>query len=100
MIKIAIAVLTSQAVIQAVIEFIKYLIDRHDKQRDSPERKVLRALGADRLEARLKAWKHADVRTADEWENIEHLYEGYRELGGNGSIRKLFEECAEIETTD
>lgn len=96
MIQIIVAVLTSQA----VIEFIKYLVERHDRKKDSPERKMLRALGADRLEAKLKAWKHADIRTADEWANIEHLYEGYRELGGNGSIRKLFDECKQIETTE
>lgn len=94
--QIVLAILGSQA----LIEFIKWLIDRHDRQKDSPERKMLRALGADRLEMKLKAWKHADVRTADEWANIKLMYEGYRDLGGNGSIKKLYEECEQIETTE
>lgn len=95
--KLAIAIVTSNA---AILGFIQYLIDRHDRNKITPERIMLRALGSDRLEEKLKKWKHADVRTADEWANIEHLYEGYTALGGNGSIRKLYNECKEIETTD
>lgn len=95
--KVVIAIVTSNA---AIVGFIQYLIDRHDKQKITPERLMLRALGSDKLEEKLKRWKHADVRTADEWENIEDLYEGYKALGGNGKIKKLFEECKEIETTE
>lgn len=95
--KLALAIVTANA---AIVGFIQYLIDRHDKQKVTPERIMLRALGSDRLEDKLKKWKHSDERTADEWANIEHLYEGYVALGGNGSIRKLFEECKEIETTE
>lgn len=84
----------------ALFAFIQYLIDRHDKRKITPERIMLRALGSDRLEEKLKKWKHSDVRTADEWANIENLYEGYVALGGNGSIRKLYLECKDIETTE
>lgn len=84
----------------AIIGLIQYLIDRHDKQKITPERLMLRALGSDKLEEKLKRWKHADVRTADEWENIEDLYAGYKALGGNGKIKKLYDECREIETTE
>ena len=94
--QIVIAVLGADA----LFKFIEWLVERRDKQKDSPEKKMLRALGADRLEQKLKAWKHADVRTADEWANIKLMYEGYRDLGGNGSIRKLYEECEQIETTE
>lgn len=85
---------------QAVIELVKYLIDRHDKKKVSPERQMLKALGADRLYVLLCDWKHADVRPASEWETIDSLYTGYKALGGNGEISKLYRECAEIETTD
>lgn len=95
--KVVLAIITSNA---AIIGFIQYMIDRHDKRKVTPERLMLRALGSDRLEEKLKAWKHADVRTADEWANIEQLYEGYVALGGNGVIRKLYQECKDIETTE
>lgn len=84
----------------AIFKFIEWLVERLDKKKVSPERMMLRALGSDKLEEKLKKWKHSDERTADEWENIEALYAGYKALGGNGKIKKLFEECAEIETTD
>lgn len=85
---------------QAVIEFIKFIIERHDRQKDSPERMMLKALGSDRLYALLKDWKHSDDRPASEWETIDNLYKGYKALGGNGEISKLYEECKDIETTD
>lgn len=89
---IIVAVLGSNA----LIEFIKWLIER----KDSPERKMLRALGSDRLYVLLCDWKHADERLASEWETIDNLYDGYKSLGGNGEITKLYNECKEIETTD
>jgi hypothetical protein len=85
---------------QAVIELIKYLIERHDKKKVSPERLMLKALGADRLYVLLCDWKHADVRPASEWETIDNLYTGYKALDGNGEISKLYDECKDIETTD
>lgn len=91
-----IAIATSQA----VIELVKYLIDRHDKNKVSPERLMLKALGADRLYVLLCDWKHADERPASEWETIDNLYTGYKALQGNGEITKLYNECKEIETTD
>lgn len=61
---------------------------------------MLRAIGSDRLGTLLRAWKHAEVREAAQWEIIEQLYKGYSGLGGNGEIRKLYEECKNIPTTE
>ena len=85
---------------EAVFKFIEFLIDRHDRKKESPERLMLKALGADRLYDLLREWKHADERPASEWETIDNLYTGYKALGGNGEISKLYNECKEIETTD
>lgn len=84
----------------ALVELIKWAFERSDKKKTSPERMMLRALGSDRLYILLCDWKHADERPASEWETIENLYAGYKALDGNGEIKKLYEECAEIETTD
>lgn len=94
--QIVIAVLGADA----LFRFIQWLIERHDNKKESPERLMLRALGSDRLGALLHNWLHSDVRTADEWEIIENLYKGYQLLGGNGSIKKLYDECKEIPTTE
>jgi hypothetical protein len=85
---------------QAVIELIKYLIDRHDKRKQTPERMMLKALGADRLGVLLRDWMHSDIRTAGDWKIIEDLYAGYRALEGNGEIKKLYDEAKTIPTTE
>ena len=93
-------ILVAVLMADGLFKFIEWVVDRLDMKKETPERKMLRALGSDRLEDKLKRWKHADVRTADEWANIVALYDGYTALGGNGTIKKLFEECSQIETTE
>lgn len=84
----------------SLFAFIIFLVKRHDEKKESPEKLMLRALGSDRLYEKLTAWKHSDERLAEEWGTIDDLYKGYRALGGNGEIRKLYEECSTIPTTD
>lgn len=84
----------------ALFSFIQFLITRADQNKESPERLMLRALGSDRLYILLTSWKHETGGTASEWETIEYLFKGYSALGGNGEIRKLYEECQKIPTKD
>ena len=83
-----------------LFEFIKWGVERHDKQHDKPEQKMLRALGEEKLGKLLRKWLHSDVRLADDWRIIEALYDGYTALGGNGEIKKLYEEASELHTTE
>jgi preprotein translocase subunit YajC len=93
---IVLAILASNA----LFAFIQFLIQRHDQKKQSPERMMLKALGEDRLAVLLKDWLHADVRTATEWKTITALYKGYKALGGNDGIDKLYAEAKEIPTTE
>ena len=93
---VVVAVLGSNA----LIELIKYLIERHDKKDDSPERIALRALCEDRLGVLLRDWLHSDVRLADDWRIIDNLYAGYTACDGNGEIRILYKEASDIKTTE
>lgn len=77
------------------VEVVKYIF-----KRETPERLMLKALGGDALYKWLCEWKHSEDRPASEWENIDNLYTGYKALGGNGEITKLYEECKDIKTTD
>lgn len=85
---------------EALFKFIEYLIDRHDRRKETPERLMLKALGADRLGVLLRDWMHSDVRTASDWKIIEDLYAGYTALDGNGEIKKLYAEAKSIPTTE
>ena len=84
----------------ALVEFIKWIVERRDGKKQSPERLMLKALGEEKLGKKLRHWLHSDVRTADDWRIIEALYEGYKALGGNGEIKKLYEEAKQIPTTE
>ncbi len=83
-----------------LFEMIKWCVERRDKKKESPERLMLRALGEDRLGVLLRDWMHNDVRLADDWRIIDNLYDGYKALGGNGEIKKLYEEAVTIRTTE
>ena len=93
---IIVAVLGSNA----LIELIKFLVTRHDEKKENPERIMLRALGEEKLGELLRKWLHADERLADDWRVIENLYSGYTALGGNGEIRKLYEEASNLHITE
>lgn len=84
----------------ALWEFIKWIVERRDGKKQSPERLMLKALGEEKLGKKLRYWLHSDVRTADDWRIIEALYTGYKALGGNGEIKKLYEEAKQIPTTE
>ena len=83
-----------------LFEFIKWIVERLDKKKQSPERLMLKALGEEKLGKMLRKWMHSDVRLADDWRIIEALYTGYMALGGNGEIRKLYEEAKGVPTTE
>lgn len=83
-----------------LFEFIKWVVERLDMKKQSPERLMLKALGEEKLGKLLRKWMHNDVRLADDWRIIEALYTGYTALGGNGEIRKLYEEAKTVPTTE
>ena len=93
---IVVAILGSNA----LVEFIRWLVERHDEKKETPERIMLRALGEEKLGKLLRKWLHSDERLADDWRIIKNLYEGYRALGGNGEIEKLYEEASQLKTTE
>lgn len=93
---IVVAILGSNA----LVELIKWIAERRDRKKETPERIMLRALGEEKLGKMLRKWLHADERLADDWRIIENLYDGYRALGGNGEIKKLYEEASALKTTE
>lgn len=84
----------------AFFEFIRWSVERRDSKKESPERLMLRALGEEKLGKLLRKWLHSDVRLADDWRIIDALYNGYKALGGNGEISKLYDEAKQVPTTE
>lgn len=94
-IKLVIAIVGSNA---ALFGFIQYLIDRHDRNKVTPEKQALLALCSERCETLLHKWMRTDEedRTVARWAAIKRLYEAYRALGGNGEIEELYNLACEI----
>lgn len=97
---IVVAIIVAVLGSNALVELIKWIVDRRDKRQESPERKMLRALGEEKLGKMLRRWMHSDERLADDWRIIEALYDGYEALGGNGEIKKLYGEAKNVPTTE
>ena len=87
---------------QALIEFIKWIVERHDKKKNSPEKQALLALCSERLESLLHKWIRADAedRSVARWASIKSLYKAYKDLGGNGEIEELFNLATEMKPTE
>lgn len=84
----------------ALLGFVEFLIQRHDKKKVTPEQKAIRNILARDLLIDMRDWLHADERTAEDWEIIANNFESYQELGGNGKIKKLYDEVKQIPTTE
>ena len=80
--------------------FLQFLIKRHDDKQDTPIKRALKNILARDLLVDMRDWLHADERTAEDWEIIHNNFESYKELGGNGKIKKLYAECEQIPTTE
>lgn len=39
---------------------------------------------------------HAGYITIDEFDNLTYLYESYKEMGGNGTCERLYNECVNL----
>ena len=94
--KILLGVLASNA----LFTFIQFLVQRHDANKITPEKRAIRNILARDLNIDLKDWMHSDERSADDWELIYNNFSSYEELGGNGKIKKLYEEAASVPTTE
>lgn len=66
------------------------------KKKDPVEKAVL-AILHDRLMHLLVCHLEADFLTPEDLENLTELYESYKELGGNGTVKKLYDRVCKLE---
>jgi hypothetical protein len=66
------------------------------KKKKSAESTAMLALLHDRLYWLMQKYIDRGNITADEYENINYLYEPYRKLGGNGTCERLYDEVKSL----
>ena len=97
--RLILAIVTSNV---AILGFIQFLIERHDRKKKTPEKQALLALCSERLESLLNKWIHYDEkdRTVAKWTAIKNLFEAYKALDGNGDIEVLYGVAVELKPTN
>lgn len=75
--------------------FVKRLYTRAKKEVDEQERikEGLLAILHDRLYQMCKNYLCQGWITVDDLENLEYVYNGYHNLGGNGTGTELYQRC-------
>lgn len=86
--------LIDMAVVAIVTYFVK-IVKGHNSQIKSMKKGMM-WIQHDRLLELCKMYLRAKEITVDELENLTGLYESYKELGGNGTIKKLFEKVQNL----
>lgn len=79
----------------ALVTYIVKMIVSHNNQIKSMKKGMM-WIQHDRLLELCKMYLRVKEITIDELENLTGLYESYKDLGGNGTIKKLYEKIQNL----
>lgn len=79
-----------------VCAIVSYIVKKLYKKQRAIEQGV-QALLRNELIRRYREYEAKGQITILDKENIEHMYEEYRNLGGNGTVAKMYEELMELD---
>ena len=97
---VLLAVIASSGIWSVVLAIVQYRLKQRDK--DTDVKKMLLALAHDRIYRLCEDFiseqqsGERDGVTREEWENLDILYQGYKQLGGNGTCEKLYTQVAQM----
>lgn len=90
-------------ILGTVIGYISTLLKKEKEknkkieERDKTIENAVQALLRNELIRRYREYKTKRQMTILDKENIDHLYTEYRNLGGNGTVKELYEDMGDIE---
>jgi len=73
-------------------------IIKKDRKKDKAIENAVQALLRNELIRRYREYKTKNEMTILDKENIEHMFEEYENLGGNGTVKELMDELLEVPT--
>lgn len=73
-------------------------IIKKDRKKDKAIENAVQALLRNELIRRYREYKVKGEMTILDKENIEHMFEEYKNLGGNGTVKELMDELLEVPT--
>lgn len=74
-----------------VLGYIVWLLQQQKKSRDANERGTMLLLRVQLIEYHSKYMKQGEIPSYA-YQNFEEMYEAYHDLGGNGMVKKMYEE--------
>ena len=80
-----------------LITYIKNRLSR-DKKKDRAIENAVQALLRNELIRRYREYEEKGEISILDKENITHMYEEYKNLGGNGTVEKLYSELLDLHT--
>lgn len=81
------------AIVTKVIALIK-----KDRSKDKAINNAVQALLRNELIRRYREYKTKGEMSILDRENIEHMFNEYKNLGGNGTVKELMDELLEVKT--
>lgn len=84
-------------VVTGIISFIKNKLSK-DKKKDRAIENAVQALLRNELIRRYREYEEKGEISILDKENITHMYEEYKNLGGNGTVEKLYSELLDLHT--
>ena len=73
-------------------------IIKRDRRKDKAIENAVQALLRNELIRRYREYRTKGEMTILDKENIEHMFEEYKNLGGNGTVKELMDELLEVPT--
>jgi hypothetical protein len=83
----------------SIVTYVISVVKNHNSQIKSVKKGMM-WIQHNMLLDRCKSYLKAREITVDELENLTGLYESYKELGGNGTIKKLYEKIQNLPIVD
>ena len=81
------------AILTKIVAFVK-----KDRNKDKAINNAVQALLRNELIRRYREYKTKGEMSILDRENIEHMFEEYKNLGGNGTVKELMDELLEVKT--
>lgn len=81
----------------SIIAFVKMMISK-EKKKDKAIENAVQALLRNELIRRYREYEEKGEISILDRENITHMFEEYKNLGGNGTVEKLYSELLDLHT--
>ena len=86
---------TYTIILPIALGYIVWLLQQQKKDKNSNERGTMLLLRVQLIEYHTKYMRLGEIPSYA-YQNFEEMYEAYHDLGGNGMVKKMYEEIKEL----